>query len=220
MLRMAYALRTKEVMYPNIDISQKLGIFEQNRFEIIGNTEIEITYNGFFKSQTCRIPLSIISPNPVEYKKLNLKALFISVLCFIDVLASMFGYVKGPAEDAGVFIVLGVVFSLFMLFALNSLFKSSVKTTIFHSVENGASLFAMSLSKTRNSEPAEFVNSLVERIKSIRAPDDLPDTQKKFIYHRYLDDLFSESVINEKELRTMRLRLESEHKNAEPIELA
>ncbi|ABE55347.1 hypothetical protein Sden_2065 [Shewanella denitrificans OS217] len=206
-------------MYPNIKITQKLGIFESNRLEIIGNTEIEITYKGFFKSQTGRIPLGVINPNPVNYKKVNVKALFLSILCFLVVVACVFGYLQGLAKDAGVFIVLGAVFGVFALLVLNSCLKSSVQALIFHNIENGANLFALFPNKNPNSEVDTFTNALAERIKSIRYPENLSLVQKWEVYHKHLNYLFSENVITDQELNTILSRIKSENKKAEIIKL-
>jgi hypothetical protein len=206
-------------MYSELEIEQKLGLFEKNIFHLFSNNEIEICHKGLFKSQSARIPLDLINPNPVRFKKFNIKAFLIFILCLLVAVASQFGYYQGSISASEFPIVLGVAFGFFALLALNSCIKGSVAATVFLHKTTGSNLFALFPSKTEKSEFESFVKALVKRINSIRYPNDLSPTQKAEVYTRHIEYLLNEGVITNQEFTSILSRLEQSKKSADIFKL-
>lgn len=206
-------------MYPNIHFTQKVGLFDKNHFEILGNTELKITYKGWFKSHSRKIPLGAINPNPIDYKKVNLSALFVGLLCLLVLVASIYGSIKGLGKNNVVFMVAGLGSASFALLTLKNFFRSTAKLLLFQHSESDTNLFILFPSRGAKSEVNAFINTLTERIKSIRYPESLSLEQKKDIYYRHLHFLLNESVITEQELITIVERLETKKEKASVIRL-
>lgn len=206
-------------MYPEFRIEQKIGFFEKNIVHLFSNNEIEISYKALFKSQSARISLDLINPNPVIFKKFNIKAFFMFVLCLLVSVASLFSYFQGSVSKNDFPVVLGVVFFLFSLLALNSCIKSSVTATIFLHKATGSNLFALFPSKTERLEFDGFVSALIQRINSIRYPNDLGPEQKTEIYTKHIEYLLHEGVITNQEFTAILSRLGQVKKSADIIKL-
>ena len=83
-------------------LTQKLGFFKQDTFEIKGADELEVTFKSLFKSQSAKIPFNLINTNPVKYKKLNTKALFLFIICIISIVFAVIGYIQDPIKNKDV----------------------------------------------------------------------------------------------------------------------
>lgn len=206
-------------MYPNITMKQRLGLFERNEFEIIENTSIKVTYKSLFKTQTGKIPLELINPEPIRYKKVNVRTLIFFLISFSIFAASCYAWIGAPEESKIVHSTMGIIFGLFASITLNSFIKTSASAVLFNNIENGNILFAIYPSKSKKQDAETYIQHLCERIKSIRYQPELTAKQRKEIYHRHLKFLHSENVITNVEFKDLTSRVDAMNENPRVFQL-
>ena len=208
-------------MYSNIEFYQKLGLFKSRKYTLISNREIELTKKGFFSTQKNHIPFASINPTPIEYQKLNIKALLYSVFFFVCLCVCITGFfaleqIDKTATDVAFFATL---LFIGLIYNINSCINESAKALIYKHVDTGREIFYIVPCKNKPEEVDEFTSQMKKRCESIKLLENLSLAHQHEIYNRYLEFLFQSNVLTETEFLTAIERLQQSPLKADVIRL-
>ena len=201
-------------------LRQKKGIFKSNKYSITAEHELEIQDKTLFMSRSGKIPLWIINPNYTTFKKLDTKALLGCLLGSIPGIFAVLSIIYEAPQEKVNFVLIGIASFVFSLLCLSRFIKNLAEGVFFSNKENGHHIFTLYKSSKNKAEVEEFIEILIQTIKSFRYPSSLPIQQKNEIFQRHLDFLFSEGVLNESEIATVINRInEQNQKKAEILKI-